>query len=277
MSTMNQLKFLGGLVLEIGAVIAVLAIIPGLGGSEALRFSNAGFNANSSLPANSFATNSVAQTSLPNEVFFDGQSSRVLDNPNQDRSRPRSAWINDLVPPPPVAQQRYVEEMLDHNSQRALDAAARVWNQGDGLLPPELRVRPQPATENLAANYDRGPKSAYSQQPANLQQQSAYSQQQSAGEPIRDLGTRRRVPEYRTEEYRPNQFGHSDEIVPEYVVPPTTAERDYGRPSHYAPMPNPAPSRYAPPSNPLPNGSLPSNSPQRYSVQERPRRMDQRY
>jgi hypothetical protein len=252
MSTMNPLKFVGGLVLEIGAVIAVLAIIPGLGGSEALRFSNAGFNANSSLPGNSFATNSVTPASLPNEVFFDAQSSRVLDNPNQERGRPRSAWTNDLVPPPPVAQQRYVEEMLDHNSQRALDAAARVWNQGDRLLPPELRARRQPPAENLAANYDRAP--------------------QHAGEPIRDLGTRRPVPEYRTEEYRPNQFGSSDEIVPEHVVPPTTAERNYSRPSHYSPVqansvqgnpaPNFAPSRYSPP---------------RYSAQEQPRRIDPRY
>lgn len=272
MSTMNPLKFVGGLVLEIGAVIAVLAIIPGLGGSEALRLSQNGFSANSSMAPNSFATSPVTPASLPNEVFFDAQSPRVLDNPNQQRPARPTAWQNDLVPPPPVAQQRYVEQMLDHNSQRALDAAARVWSQGDRLLPPELRVRREAPIENLATNNDRAP--------------------QHAGEPIRDLSPRRQVREYRTEEYRPddyrsNNYNSNNEIVPEYVVPPTVAERNYSRPSHYAPVQrnsaqgtsvagnsvqgNPAPSfthsRYSPPSNPAP----------RYSAYEQPRRLEERY
>lgn len=213
MSTMNPLKFMGGLVLEIGAVIAVLAIIPGLGGSESLRLTGANTS-----PASSFANNSLAP--MTNQVFFDAQSSRVLDEPNQQRT----AWQNDLIPPPPAAQQRYVEEMLDHNSQRALDAATRLWTQGDRLLPPDLRVRREAADQH-------------------------------AGEPIRDLSQRR--PAFRADDNRAD-----NEIVPEYVVPPAVAEQNYNRPSHYAPPQNRPTSRYSPP---------------RYSAQEQPRRVDERY
>ena len=131
MSTMNPLKFVGGLVLEIGAVIAVLAILPGFGSSEP------------SLPLSSLAP------AVPNQVFFNAESSRVLDNAPRRNPAPPAAWQNEFSPPPPREQQRFVEGMLDHNSQRALDATARLWNQGDRLLPPELRVRREPIIEPI--------------------------------------------------------------------------------------------------------------------------------
>jgi hypothetical protein len=127
MSTMNPLKFFGGMILEIGAVIAVLAMLPALGSRDAQYPAAASFS-----------------ESQPNQVFFDARSSRVVGNVNE-QPVPRAAWQSDLVSPPPVAQQRYVENTLDHNGQRALDAAARFWNRGDQLLPPDLRVRHDPA------------------------------------------------------------------------------------------------------------------------------------
>jgi hypothetical protein len=125
MSTMNPLKFAGGMILEIGAVIAVLAMLPAMGNREAAYS----------------ATPEVSDS--PNQVFFDATSSRVVDSARSS-SQQTKTWQSDLVPLPPIAQQRYVENTLDHNSQRALDAAARIWNQGDRLLPPELRVRREP-------------------------------------------------------------------------------------------------------------------------------------
>jgi len=130
---MNPLKFVGGMILEIGAVIAVLAMLPAFGSRDA------------QYPAASFTE------SQPNQVFFDARSSHVVGNLNEPT--PRAAWQSDLVSPPPVAQQRYVESTLDHNGQRALDAAARVWNQGDQLLPPELRVRREPESQYSAPSH----------------------------------------------------------------------------------------------------------------------------
>jgi|GEM_PF-4148853 len=197
MSTMNPLKFLGGLVLEVGAVIAALAILPGLGGSG-LNFTGLGSANNDRLVM------PTAAGIIPNQVYFDAKSSRMVDEPRQ---APPAAWQNDFAPPPPATQQRYVENMLDHNSQRALDAAARIWTQGDRLLPPELRVRrepqlptqPQFQSQSQQQNYTgepirdwqqprtefRAEREAYSQpQPTNSQPQSAYSQQQPAADRV---------------------------------------------------------------------------------------------
>ncbi len=120
MSAMNPFKFLGGLVLEIGAVIGVLAVLPAMG------------------PQDSTANTSL--TSEPNQVFFNAQSSRVYGEPALPRPAPPAVWQNDFAATPPPAQQRFVEDTLDFNSQRVLDAATRLTNRGDQLLPPELRV-----------------------------------------------------------------------------------------------------------------------------------------
>lgn len=133
MSTMNPLKFLGGMILEIGAVVAVLAMLPAMGTRGESAYSQSAYPA---VPE---------MNSVSNQVFFDARSSRVVD----DRSThppTRAAWQSDLIAPPPATQQRFVEDSLDHTSQRALDAAARLWNRGDRLLPPELQVRTQPET-----------------------------------------------------------------------------------------------------------------------------------
>ena len=126
--SMNPLKYLGGLVLEIGAVIAALAFLPALGGSPAALFTPA-----------SQSTQLAPATS--NQVFYDAQTTRVMNPAALDQQPARTAWQNEFAPQPNVAQQRFVEGMLDHNSQRAMDTAARVWNRGDELLPPDLRVR----------------------------------------------------------------------------------------------------------------------------------------
>lgn len=131
--TLNPLKYLGGLVLEIGAVVAALAFIPALGGSPA-EFFPPGSSQSSRLGPHS-------ESVIPNQVFFDAQSTRVMDQAALHRQPARSAWQNDFAPPPSVADQRFVENMLDHNSQRAMDTALRAWNQSDELLPPDLRVR----------------------------------------------------------------------------------------------------------------------------------------
>jgi hypothetical protein len=125
--SMNPFKYLGGLVLEIGAVIAALAFLPALGGSPV-----------DLLPQ---PRSSSLAPAAPNQVFFDAQSNRMLDTATRYPQPGRGAWQNDFAPPPPVAQQRFVEGMLDHNSQRALDTATRIWTRGDELLPPELRMR----------------------------------------------------------------------------------------------------------------------------------------
>lgn len=180
MSTMNPLKFVGGLVLEVGAVIAALAILPGLGGwagSDSQKFSS-----------------TAAESIIPNQVYFDANSSRVLDEPAQ-RATPPAAWQNDFAPAPPVTQQRYVENTLDHNSQRALDAAARLWNQGDRLLPPDLRVRRDAADDR-------------------------------AGEPLREYAPRESMP--RTADHRTDHYYTAPS-------PPPSASPEYRRTSHYAP------------------------------------------
>src|SRR4051812_17722482 len=109
MSTMNPLRFLGGMILEIGAVVAVLAILPGMGSREVV---------------NPYATNSngAPYNEIPNQVFFDARSSRLVDDPGRP-PQPSGFRQNELIPVPPVSQQRYVENSLDYNSQRALDAA----------------------------------------------------------------------------------------------------------------------------------------------------------
>lgn len=236
MSTMNPLKFVGGLVLEIGAVIAVLAILPGMGSSEP-----SGLSSLSSAPLQS------------NQVYFDAKSSRVL-GASEQRVAPPAAWQNDFAAAPPVNQQRYVEEMLDHNSQRALDAAARVWNQGDRLLPPELRVRRE-AAESAGA-----PQRSVYDEPNRFDHQSA--------EPIRPI-TPRNAARPRDLLAAPNEGGSNPyagaEFNPRQNVPlptpapqlgsyiPPPAPRDLARPSHYAP------------------------AGQRYGLQDQPRRLDNRY
>lgn len=132
--TMNPLKYLGGLVLEIGAVVAALAFIPALGGSPAEFFQPG------STQSRTFGS-PLSDPTFPNQVYFDAQSTRVMDQAALNRQPVRSAWQNDFAPPPSAADQRFVENMLDHNSQRAMDTALRAWNQSDELLPPDLRVR----------------------------------------------------------------------------------------------------------------------------------------
>jgi hypothetical protein len=136
--TMNPLKYLGGLVLEIGAVVAALAFLPALGGSPAEFFSPTSSPSGSRGPAYGQA---LPNQAIPNQVFFDAQTPRVMDQAALNRQPVRGAWQNDFAPQPSAADQRFVESMLDHNSQRAMDTAARVWTRGDELLPPDLRVR----------------------------------------------------------------------------------------------------------------------------------------
>ncbi|QDU30920.1 hypothetical protein ETAA8_60730 [Anatilimnocola aggregata] len=141
----NPFKFLGGMVLEIAAVVAVLALLPALGSREKQA-----------------TALSQLSSAIPNQVFFDAKSARTLDlipptqvphdQPVQSqyapaRSTPPAVWASDFSRPAPVAQQRFVEEMLDYNSQRAMDVATRVFQRGEELLPAELRVARQPANE----------------------------------------------------------------------------------------------------------------------------------
>ena len=132
--TMTPLRYLGGLVLEIGAVVAALAFIPALGGSPAELFQPGPTQSSSFGPPSS-------NQMISNQVFFDAQSTRVMEPAALNRQPVRSAWQNDFAPQPTVAEQRFVENMLDHNSQRAMDSALRVWNRGDELLPPDMRMR----------------------------------------------------------------------------------------------------------------------------------------
>lgn len=137
----NPMKFMGGLVLEIAAVIAVLSLLPAFGSRDPQATSL-----------------SQLQSALPNQVFFDAQSARVLDLPAsrgvltsptstlepQVRSTPPAVWASDFSQPRSAPDQRFVEDMLDNTSQRAMDAAARVWDRGEELLPADLRARRQP-------------------------------------------------------------------------------------------------------------------------------------
>jgi hypothetical protein len=193
MSTLNPLKFVGGLVLEVGAVIAALAILPGLGGwagSDPMKLSN-----------------TAAESIIPNQVYFDANSSRVMDDPTQ-RTSPPAVWQNDFAPPPPMTQQRYVENTLDHNSQRALDAATRLWNQGDRLLPQDLRVR-RDVVEDRTSEPLR-----------------EYTPRQVAPRDTmpREMTPRDILP--RTADYR---------VEDNYAAPSPPATTEYRRPSHYAP------------------------------------------
>lgn len=213
MSTLNPLKFVGGLVLEVGAVVAALAILPGLGGLGA---------------SNPSLSNTSAESIIPNQVYFDANSSRMIDEPTPRTSAP-AAWQNDYAPAPPVAQQRFVENTLDHNSQRALDAAARLWNQGDRLLPPDLRVRGDVAD-------DRG------------------------GEPLREYSPRAMMPRDTVPLQRELMPRTADYRVDNNAAAPApAASPEYRRPSYYAP--------------PIQRSEFTP----RYSAQESPRRMDERY
>jgi hypothetical protein len=230
MSSMNPLKFFGGLVLEVGAVIAALAILPGLGG---LGGSN---------PA---LSNTAAESIIPNQVYFDANSSRVMDEP-VPRTSPPAAWQNDYAPPPPVSQQRFVENTLDHNSQRALDAAARLWNQGDRLLPPDLRVRRDVVD-------DRGgePLREYSPRDVMPRDTTPLQREPQQREVMpRELMTR--TADYRTDNNYANNY-----VAPSQPTQPASPE--YRRPSYYAPPTQR--SEFTP----------------RYSAQEQPRRLDERY
>ncbi len=197
MSTLNPLKFVGGLVLEVGAVIAALAILPGLGGwvgGDSQRFSS-----------------TAAESIIPNQVYFDANSSRIIDEPTRT-SRP-TAWQNDYAPTPPVTQQRFVENTLDHSSQRALDAAARLWNQGDRLLPPDLRVRREVPNEQNEQVVDRSVEPLREYAPRETMQRQTMPR-----EPMpRDLMPR--TADYRLDE----DYSKSSFTTPEYH-----------RPSHYA-------------------------------------------
>lgn len=222
MSSMNPLKFLGGLVLEVGAVIAALAVLPGLGGwanSDSLKLSN-----------------TAAESVIPNQVYFDANSSRLVDDPLQHTSPP-AAWQNDFAPAPPVPQQRFVENTLDHSSQRALDAAARLWSQGDRLLPADLRVR-------------REPMDVRNDEPRNMASRNS--------EPLREYMLQdqpRDLP--RSADYREEgSFGPSQPAYSQQQPLPL----EYRRPSHYA-QPSAPRHEYTP----------------RYSAQDQPRRVDERY
>jgi hypothetical protein len=226
MSTLNPLKFVGGLVLEVGAVVAALAILPGLGGL--------GGN-------NSALSNTSAESIIPNQVYFDANSSRLVDEPTP-RTTPPAAWQNDYAPVPPVSQQRYVENTLDHNSQRALDAAARLWNQGDRLLPPDLRVRREVADDRSGE-----PLREYS--PRDVMPRDTIPLQ-------REVMTREMMP--RTADYRTDNNYANNYTAPS---PPTQpASPEYRRPSYYAP--------------PTQRSEF---TPRYSSTQEQPRRMDERY
>jgi hypothetical protein len=252
MSTMNPLKFVGGLVLEVGAVIAALAIIPGLGGSGLTNFGQL-----SSAPNDRLAM-PAASADMPNQVFFSADSSRVIDEPAA-RPTPPAAWQNDFAPPPPVSQQRYVENMLDHNSQRALDAAARLWTQGDRLLPPELRVQRQPAnppanqpsSRDYAGEPVRQYQQPYQPQPVYPQQRPAYSQQQPAY-------SQPQPQPYQPQYQQPvRTYAQNRESIAEEVLP---SAPEIDRPSNYAPV-----------------NSLNQRPQPRYSAQDQPRYVDRRY
>ncbi|WP_254509422.1 hypothetical protein [Anatilimnocola floriformis] len=242
MTTMNPFKFVGGFVLEVGAVIAALAILPGLGGSNLLNFGHA---SNGNLPSDRLAAQAEV---IPNQVYFSADSNRVMDQPQQ-RPTPPAAWQNDYAPTPPVAQQRFVENMLDHNSQRAMDAAARLWNQGDRLLPAELRVRRETPTNNQYAGepvrqYQQPPQQPQSYQPQQTdryQPQSQYQQQPSQY--------------YQQQAQQPRSAYRNDrEMIAEDVLP--SSPEINRQPSHYAPSPR---------------------MQSRYSAQEQPRRLDGRF
>jgi hypothetical protein len=138
MSSMNPLRFFGGMILEIGAVIAVLAMLPAVGSRD--------------WQPTSFSSEPKAG---PNQVFYDARSSRTLED-SYPRVQPPAAWQSDLVSPPPAAQQRYVEDSLDNNGQRVLEAAARLWQRGDQLLPPDLQVRREPTRAPVSEFLPRG-------------------------------------------------------------------------------------------------------------------------
>lgn len=171
--SMNPLKYLGGLVLEIGAVVAALAFIPALGGSPApIQYLQ---------PASAPSLSGPIST---NQVYFDAQSTRVLDpaalarQPANPPQRARTAWQNDFAPLPSPAEQRYVEQMLDHNSQRAMDTALRVLNRGDELLPTDLRMRREEAPPSQLQLQPRQPLPMQTQhdfQPRAGQPQSYYA------------------------------------------------------------------------------------------------------
>jgi hypothetical protein len=158
MST-NPLKYLGGLILEIGAVVAALAFIPALGGVPAQFIMPASAQPQGLGPVSQ-------HPAIPNQVFFNARSDRLLDSAARQGESVRTPWQNDFAPQPSVAEQRFVETMLDHNSQRVLDSAVRLWNQGDELLPPELRVR-----RGANAPREFAPASA----PATIQSRSYYA------------------------------------------------------------------------------------------------------
>ncbi|WP_425615919.1 hypothetical protein NA78x_005854 [Anatilimnocola sp. NA78] len=150
----NPFKFLGGMVLEIAAVVAVLAMLP--------TFSSTFFWSGEPQATSLSQLPEVT----PNQVFFDARSARKFDL-GSSQSTPPAVWASDFARPVSPQQQRFVEGVLDHNSQRAMDVASRVWERGDAMLPADLRVQRQAANEiprlapprneavrNYATNYD---------------------------------------------------------------------------------------------------------------------------
>ena len=261
MSTLNPLKFFGGLVLEVGAVVAALAIIPGLGGG--LPHFGQTTPDRISLEAPSNQRPPVAQADqIPNQVFFSADSSRMMDQP-QARPTPPAAWQNDYAPAPPVTQQRYVENMLDHNSQRAMDAAVRLWSQGDRLLPQDLRVRRDQPNNGQPVN----------NQPIN----NTLNNNQYAGEPVRQYQQpqqpqRVAQPNYSQPTYsQPQQpprsaYAMDRESLAENVLPSS--------PEVYRQPTQPVQPRQTPPSYYAPTNRMQQS---RYLPQEQPRQLDGRY
>jgi hypothetical protein len=253
MSTMNPLKFVGGLVLEVGAVIAALAILPGLGGSGLTNFGQLSSTSNDRL-----AMQGTSADIIPNQVFFNADSSRMIDEP-QSRPTPSAysqqkpaAWQNDFAPAPPVSQQRYVENMLDHNSQRALDAAARLWTQGDRLLPQELRVRREMPNHQVPSNHQTAGEPIRQYQQPQVRQpepQQRYQPQPYQPQPYQPHSYQQPNSQQPRAVYSPDRESIAEEVLPS---PPEV----YRQPAQYAPA---------------------SPAPQRYSVQEQPRYLDRRY
>jgi len=275
----NPFKFLGGMVLEIAAVVAVLALLPTFYSES--------------------ATTSVSQLSsiTPNQVFFDAKSPRNFDLTSTGQSTPPAVWGSDFARPASPQQQRFVEGVLDHNSQRAMDVAARVWQRGDELLPTDLRVQRQAANEaprlspqsnyaarNYANNYD-----AQRDLPLNDFDRGQLVELPST-QPIRSNMIQDRHPSFADTYQRPTPSNYSSNnnaashyaanqpvrpAASNYATNESYTQRNYG-PSSYASQNSYAPSQAAAPAANY-GSSYDGRSPAIQAAEPHIRRYDERY
>lgn len=274
MST-NPFKFMGGLVLEIAAVVAVLSLLPAFGTRDPQAVSL-----------------SQSATAVPNQVFFDAQSARRLDlvptaqpmpmtsplltpppaaslspapalqgNDFSARPTPPAVWSSDYAPRPSAADQRFVEDVLDHSSQRVLDTAARVFERGEELLPTDLRARPQAANEapRLAmSDVQRMPQQVQRAPLTNMDRGELI--ELPSAQPAREADLRPTHPSFAETYPRQQLLPPTSEPVarPQYrqpLLPPTNSA--YQPSAAYQPTPH-QPSAYYP-SNYTPASPAPAN------------------